>query len=158
MDKEKSINGTEVIEKKEKRKIKDKKLIKMRKLRYIIETVTVLIIAIIMLILITNKTFFREEYQTDKIKIDLPLLTFFVKDKDNVVELLTLRKSEYVKNYFDVYLESLDRYSCDGKIFYYDNKYDTAIYSISVEKNFAIKKIKINYENNDINKLCEGKD
>lgn len=139
-----------------KRKKTDKQLKKMRKLLYIIETVAVVVIAIIMLILITNKTFFREEYRTNNIKIDVPLLTFFVSDKNNEVKLLTLRKSEYVKKYFEDYLSLLDRYSCNGEIFYYDENYNTTIYSIDVDKNFALKTITIKYSLKDARKLCEG--
>ena len=158
MEKEEKEKEKEEVEikKSKKRKRDDKQLKKMRKLLYVIETIAVVIIAIIMLILITNKTFFREEYRTNNIKIDIPLLTFFVSDKNDEIKLLTLRKSEYVKKYFEDYLSLLDRYSCNGEIFYYDENYGTAIYNIDVDKGFALKTITIKYTNKDARELCEG--
>lgn len=155
VEKNESLSAEVYDTKIKKRKRADKQLKKMRKKRYIIETICTIVIATVMLVLITNKTFFREEYRTDNIKIDLPLLTFFVSDNNNEVKLLTLRKSGYVKEYFDEYLSLLDRYSCKDKIFYYDEKHNTAIYEINVEKGFALKTITIKYNNGDANSLCE---
>ena len=151
IERKESIKTEDVVTKKEKKK----KLKEMKKLRYAIETLVVIIITVIMLVLITNKTFFREEYRKDNMKINIPLLTFFVSDKNNEIKLLTLRKSEYVKEYFDDYLSLLDRYTCGNNIFYYDEKYNTAIYNVDVEKGFAIKTITIKYDSGDINALCE---
>ena len=82
------------------------------------------------------------------------LLYFFVKDEDKVVEFKTLRKSEYDKEYFDEYLDKLDRYTCNNEIFYYDKNYNLAIYDIKVEKKFALKTIKISYDVFDVNEVC----
>jgi hypothetical protein len=146
--------------KKQLRKVSKEKeeVIEMRKKRYIIETIIISIFIVFMLILLCNRTFFREEYKTSKIDIDLPLLTFFVKDSDGVIELKTLRKSEYLKEYFDSYLSKLSRYNCNDVSFYYDEVTRTAIYDISVNKVFALKTIKIKYQNGNPNCLCNGQD
>lgn len=125
------------------------------KLLYLIETIVIIILSIIMILLIMNRTFFKEEYETDNFKIKIPLLYYFVKDKDNVIEFKTLRKSDYDKLYFDKYLEDLDRYSCNEEIFYYDDKYNLAIYKVDVEKSIVMKTIKIYYKVEDKNVLCD---
>lgn len=129
------------------------------KVSRIIETVIIVIIAFIMVVLLLNKTFFREEYtgQSDsqEFKINIPLLYYFVKDKDGVIEFKTLRKSSYDREYFDEYLGDLDKYDCDGKTFYYDKKYNLVIHDIKVNKTFVMKTILINYEINDVNELCK---
>lgn len=129
-------------------------IVEIRKKRYIVETVIIVIFAIFMLILLCNRTFFREEYKTSKINIDIPLLTFFISDDGNEIVLKTLRKSDYLKEYFDLYLSNLTRYNCDEIGFYYDSSTRTAIYDIDVEKTFAIKTIRIKYSNGEANCLC----
>lgn len=167
-EKEQKKNAKKVAkeEKKKRNKIKkelrkvsaDKEeIVEIRKKRYIVETVIIVILAIFMLILLCNRTFFREEYKTNKINIDIPLLTFFVSDDGNEIVLKTLRKSDYLKEYFDLYLSNLARYNCDTTGFYYDSSTKTAIYDITVEKDFAVKTIKIKYTNGDANYLCDNK-
>lgn len=137
---------------------KDKEeIIEIRKKRYIFETILVAILLFFLLILLCNRTFFREEYKTSKIDIDIPLLTFFVKDNDGEIVLKTLRKSAYLREYFDSYLSNLTKYNCGDKSFYYNETTRSAIYDISVEKSFAIKTIKIKYANGDANCLCDEK-
>ena len=129
-------------------------IIELRKKRYILEATIIVIIAIIMLILLCNKTFFSEKYETSSIKIDIPLLTFFIKDDGKEIILKTLRKSDYLKDYFDAYLSNLDRYNCGENKFYYDTITKTAIYDISIQKTFGIKTISIKYQNGDEECLC----
>ena len=129
------------------------------KLSRIIETAVIVIVAFIMVVLLLNRTFFREEYvgKVDKqeFKINIPLLYYFVKDKDGVIEFKTLRKSSYDREYFDEYLNGLDKYDCSGKIFYYDKKYNLVINSIKVEKKIAIKTVLIDYEIKDADEICK---
>ena len=156
---------TEEKEKKPKVKSKKKKNLNMvsegefekvqkRKFLYFIETLLIAIVSFVMILLLLNKTFFREEYETDDFKINIPMLYFFVKDEDNVIEFKTLRKSEYNVEYFDNYLASLDKYSCNSSNFYYDSRYKLAIYKVDVDKKFAVKTIKITYEVMDLSEVC----
>ena len=143
------------VEKELKDLTKDKReIFELRKRRYIIEIAIITIFGIILLILLCNRTFFREEYRTSKINIDIPLLTFFIKDDGNEIVLKTLRKSDYVKEYFDSYLSNLAMYNCGERHFYYDEKTNTAIYDIDVEKTFAIKTITVKYNNGTADCLC----
>jgi len=143
------------VEKELKDLTKDKKeILEIRKKRYIFETVIIIIFGIFLLILLCNRTFFREEYRTKKINLDIPLLTFFIKDDGNEIVFKTLRKSEYVKQYFDSYLSSLAMYNCGERHFYYDESTNTAIYDIDVEKTFALKTITVKYNNGTADCLC----
>lgn len=130
---------------------------KANKIKNTIEIVIIVIFSVIMLLLLSNKTFFREEYRTDKITIRVPMMMFFVSDKDNEVVLKTLRKSAYVKDYFEKQFEGMTRYNCGDFGFYYDELNNTAIYGVKVDKNFAIKTVKIEYAYGDADCLCMSK-
>lgn len=134
------------------------KIKKERKLVYAFETAVVVLLAVVMLILLCNRTFFRENYKTSKIDLDIPLLTFFVKDEDGEIVFKTLRKSEYVRNYFEANLVNLTKYNCGNDEFYYDEQTRTAIYDIVVEKKFVIKTIKVKYAYGDADCLCNSGD
>ena len=111
-----------------------------------------------MILLLLNKTFFKEEYvKTTKngdFKIAIPLLYYYVSDEDNVVTFKTLRKSTYDEEFRDNYLNSLTKYDCKNESFYYDERYNLAIYKYTVTKNIAIKTIKISYDIFDIKDVC----
>ena len=130
---------------------------KTNKIKNTIEIIVLIIFSIIMLLLLSNKTYFREEYRTDKITISLPMMMYYVSDNDNVVVLKTLRKSSYVKDYFDGQFEGMTRYNCGNFGFYYDELNNTAIYGVKVDKKFAIKTVKIEYAYGDANCLCMSK-
>ena len=129
------------------------KLQKEYKLLYLIETLVIIVLSIIMILFLTNRTFFKEEYETDNFKIKIPLLYYFVKDDGNVIEFKTLRKTEYNEVYFDNYLNNLDIYKCKDT-FYYDTRFNLAIYKVDVEKKFGLKTIKIHYKVEDKDTLC----
>ena len=59
------------------------------------------------MVFLTNKSFFRKVYKTSDLEINLPFFTYFVSDKENVITFKSLRKSEYLKQYFDEYLSNL---------------------------------------------------
>ncbi len=135
---------------------KDKEY-KTKMFSYYFKRIVLVVVSIILLLLISNRTFFKENYKTDKINIKIPLMMFFTKDDGNEIVLKTLRKTAYVKDFFDDRLMNMTRYSCDGYSFYYDDITETAIYNITVDKNFAIKTVKIEYAKGDANCLCEAK-
>lgn len=132
------------------------KLFKSQKVKYIVELSVVLIFSIIMLVLLCNRTFFREDYKTSKISLNIPLLMFFEKDDGKEIVLKTLRKSDYVKDFFDGELEKMTRYKCANTVFYYNDESKTAIYSIDVKKDFAIKTVTIKYAHGDADCLCNS--
>lgn len=126
------------------------------KLLTFIELVVVCIFSIIMLILLCNRTFFTTKYKTSKLHIDIPLMMFYKSDDGNTLTLKTLRKSKYVEDFFNEKLSKLTKYNCGSYSFYYDDIYKTAFYSIDIDKDFAIKKVTINYANGNANCLCSA--
>ncbi len=130
---------------------------KAHKIKNTLEIIIVIVFSVIMLLLLSNKTFFREEYRTDKIAIRVPMMMYYVSDKDNEVVLKTLRKSAYVKEYFEKQFEGMTRYNCGDFGFYYDELNNTAIYGVKVDKKFAIKTVKIEYAHGDPDCLCISK-
>lgn len=132
------------------------KVVDTRKKRHILEFFVIIVFLVVMLILLVNKTFFRETYKTDKINVNIPLLSYFVKDDGSQVVLKTLRKSQYVEEYFDVYTSNLTRYNCQNTYFYYNENTKTAIFDIKVEKKFVVKTIKINYRNGNADCICSN--
>lgn len=155
------LNGKRKKKKRRKEKpvqaFKEKeKLFKSQRVKYIVELSVVLIFSIIMLVLLCNRTFFREDYKTSKISLNIPLLMFFEKDDGKEIVFKTLRKSDYVKEFFDGELEKMTRYKCANTVFYYNDESKTAIYSIDVKKDFAIKTVKIKYAHGDADCLCNS--
>ena len=139
--------------------LEDVKSIKEKKYKKLLNKIELIIIVIfssIMLILLCNRTFFRSNYKNSKINIDLPLLMLFRSDKDNKLVLKSLRKSLYLREYFDEKLSSMTQYNCDGYDFYYDDLNYYAIYDINIEKNFFVKTVTINYASGDANCLCNA--
>lgn len=149
-------------EEKKKRKKKPERAFKEKeteynkqKIKYAIEITIIIIFSLIMILLLCNRTFFKEEYKTSKISLNIPLLTYFIKDDGEEIELKTLRKSQYVKDFFENELYNMTRYNCANNSFYYIDESNTAIYSIDVTKNFAVKTIKIKYAQGNVDCLCE---
>lgn len=134
----------------------NEKVYKARKIRYGIEIGVFVIFSIIMLVLLCNRTFFKEEYETSKIRINIPLLMFFEKDTGTQVTLKTLRKTKYVEDFFETQLNKLRVLKCDstGKILYYDENTGTAIYDIKVEKDGIVKTVTIDYVQGNQHCLC----
>ena len=129
---------------------------KHKRFLYNLELLVIVIFSIIMLILLCNRTFFRNKYKNSKINIDIPLLMFFRSDKDNKLVLKTLRKSQYVKNYFDDELKDMIKYNCGDYSFYYDERNFYAIYNIDIKKDFIIKTVTIEYASGNPDCLCNA--
>lgn len=137
-----------------KNKKKDEDIIRQEifKRRFIIGFA--IVAGIILLIFFCNRTFFKHNYKTSKIDLDIPRLMFFIKDDGNQIVFKTYRKSEYVRNFFDNQLNNYPYYQCPGGNFFYDEINQTAIYSIDVEKGFAMKTVTVNYAKGDHDCLC----
>lgn len=120
-----------------------------------VESIIIIVSSLIFIILLCNKTFFHEEYKTKNVNMNIPLLYFFTGDDGKKIEFKTFRESKYDKTYFDNYLDTLDIYKCNNKVFYYDKERNTTIYSIEVEKSFAVNTIIVNYSGDSPEVLCE---
>lgn len=145
-----------VVTKVSEEKISSKELKAIRKKRHIIEAIIIGILAIIVIILLSNRTFLSLKYKTDDVEVSIPRFSYFVSDKDNKVKLMTLRKSDYLKEYYNEYLEGFTFYSCaEGKnTFYYNENTKTLIEEIKVEKSFAVKTIEISYDTRTPEAVC----
>lgn len=131
---------------------------KIKKYTYYLKRIILVLVALAILLMLINRTFLKENYKTDKIDIDIPLLSYFIKDDGNQIELKSIRKTSYLIDFFDEQLEKLKKEKCDnGLEFFYNSETNTAIYSISVEKKLLIKTIRINYAKGDNDCLCNTK-
>ncbi len=135
----------------------DKNEMKSKRFLRRFEIAVVLILIVIMLILLCNRTFFRNKYKTSKISLNIPTMMFFVKDDGNELVMKTLRKTKYVEEFFAGELQNLTRYNCDGYSFYYIDETNTAIYTdIHVSKKHIVKTVTINYAKGDKDCLCNA--
>ena len=114
--------------------------------------------AVILLVLLSNKTFFRKKYKNNNIVIDIPMFMYYKSDKNNKVVFKTIRKSNYLYEYFNEYLSNLDvfdYYICNnGKTIYYNEDTSLGIYNVDIVDKFGIKTIKIKYDYRDKNNVC----
>ena len=95
--------------------------------------------SIIFLFFLFNKTFFRGEYKVKNSIIDIPYFMIFSGDDAGVLTLKTWRNYDYIKSYFDEYLENLndfDFYTCgDGRTLYFNEENELLIYNIDIKRN-----------------------
>ena len=135
--KEEAIKEKDTIKLPEtKKKEVSKEILEIRKKRHLIEAIIILVLVLIAIMLISNRTFLTTSYKNDNINISIPRFSYFVKDKDNKVKFVTLRKSKYLNDYYNEYLEGFVFYSCSEgeKTFYYNEKTFSLIKEIKVEK------------------------
>lgn len=149
---EKKVIANEIKEE----KISKKELMLIRKKRYIVEGIILAVVALIALILLCNKTFLSVNYKDENVNISIPRFSYFVKNEDNEIKFMTLRKSKYLKDYYNEYLEGFVFYSCaEGeRTFYYNEQTKTLIKEIEIEKKFAIKTIEIEYDTRTPEEVC----
>lgn len=133
-----------------------KELLEIRRKRHLIEAIIVAVVVFIALILLCNRTFLGIQYKNKNINVSIPRFSYYVNDKDNSVKFVTLRKSKYLKDYYNEYLEGFIFYSCaEGKnTFYYNEQTKTLIKEIKIEKHFAIKTIEITYDTRTPEEVC----
>ncbi len=133
-----------------------KELIAIRRKRHIIEAVIILVLVIIALIILLNRTFLKTSYSNDNITVSVPRFSYYVSDNDNKVKFITLRKASYLTDYYNEYLEGFTFYSCgEGtNTFYYNEGTHSLIKEIKIESNFGIKTVEITYETRSPEEVC----
>lgn len=148
--------GSKVVTKDTKSAKVSKELLEIRRKRHLIEAIIIVVLAVIVIMLLANRTFLSINYKNDSINVSIPRFSYYVKDKDNKVKFVTLRKSKYLKEYYNEYLEGFIFYSCsEGEnTFYYNEQTKTLIKEIKVEKHFAIKTIEISYDSRTPEEVC----
>ncbi len=137
-----------------KRKKKEEESIRILSLKKTLLVSFIVIFSIIMLVFMCNRTFFKTNYRTSKLDIDIPRLLFFIKDDGNQLVFKTYRKSQYVKDFFANHLNNFTLYRCGKFDFYYDDLKGVAYYSIDVKKGIALKTVTINYAVGNADCLC----
>lgn len=150
------IEEKKVVTKEKENAKPSEELVKIRRKRHIIEAVIIAVLVIFALILVFNRSFLGVNYKNDSISVSIPRFSYFVGDKDNTVKFITLRKSKYLNDYYNEYLEGFIFYSCaEGEnTFYYNEKSKTLIKEIKVEKKFALKTIEITYDTRTPEEVC----
>lgn len=138
-------------------------LIEIRKKTHAFKLIVIGILLLILLFLLINPTFFKKQYKNDNIYIEIPRYMYLVSDVNNEMTFKTLRKSDYVIEYFEKYFnDNFITYTCeDGSKVYYNknSKPITIVYDYEITKTLGIKTISIKYGNTNIdeNILCQTK-
>lgn len=133
------------------KKIKNEK---RKKYLTCLELLVIIAVSVILLLLLCNRTFFRNNYKNSKININIPLLMFFKSDDGNKLVMNTLRNEEYVKDFFNDELSSMTKYTCNGFNFYYDELNHVAFYDVKIENTLFVKKVSIDYAAGSSDCLC----
>lgn len=153
--KEEKIEQKVVIKEAKPSKV-SKELLEIRRKRHLIEAIIVAVVVFIALVLLCNRTFLGIQYKNKNMTVSIPRFSYYINDKDHKVKFVTLRKSKYLKDYYNEYLEGFIFYSCkEGKnTFYYNEQTKTLIKEIKIEKHFAIKTIEITYDTKTPEEVC----
>jgi hypothetical protein len=107
------------------------------------------LVLILLLIGLTNKTYFKKHYvvtnkEGDKVNIPVPLFSFYngVEGKYNVT-FSTLRSVKATQNVLNKYVENLQ--SCYDESYFYDKNLNITISKYQVEKGSLFNKISLSY-------------
>lgn len=122
----------------------------------LIKSLIIMIILFIVLLLLFNRSFLKTNYSNDSIELNLPRFSYYINDNGKEVKFVTLRKSSYLNDFYNEYLEGFTFYSCYNgtKTFYYNEDTDTLIYNVDVKKVLGIKIITVKYENSVPGTVC----
>lgn len=128
-----------------------------------LQLLLLLILAIVLLVFLANKTFFRSYYSNKindrEVRIEIPRFTYLYSEKDGLLTFKTLRKSQNTIKYYDDYLNSdkFEIYKCANRKepVYYNKLYNYFLYDVTVKKNFAMKTVTMKYVIHDQNLICD---
>lgn len=119
----------------------------------IIKLLISIIFLLIFTILIFNKTFIQDNYK----KIKIPRFSYFIKDKNKEVELISIKSYKALKNYFNIEdTKEFTIYTCNNHQLYFNNKNKYFIYDIHVKNKTIYKIIKFKYSFEDYNEFCDN--
>lgn len=138
----------ENIDKKDYLKISDENLINYSKYlkkkehkKFIITfilSIIVIFIFFISIILISNKTFFKNKYVSDfesNVVISIPRFTYYRGTggmEAYFVKLKTLKQPDEVNIHIDRYLSTLEKFNCNEDVYYYNSKNDFTIFQYNI--------------------------
>ncbi len=111
--------------------------------------IALLLFVIISTVLIYNSTFFYKEYKTfknEEITIPIPLFSYYKRLGGMYgVTFYTLRSKTSIDKVKNNYLNNLEKMSCHGNIYYYDNAQDITIWNYSSGRHHIFNTIYIGY-------------
>ena len=119
----------------------------------IIKLLVIIILLTIFTILIINKTFIKDNYKNIKI----PRFSYFINDKKEELELITIKSYKALKNYYDIEnVKEFTLYTCNNHQLYFNMKYKYFIYDINIYDREIYRRIKFKYSFEDYNKFCDN--
>lgn len=119
----------------------------------IIKLLVIIILLTIFTILIINKTFIKDNYKNIKI----PRFSYFINDKKEELELITIKSYKALKNYYDIEnVKEFTLYICNNHQLYFNMKYKYFIYDINIYDRGIYRRIKFKYSFEDYNKFCDN--
>ena len=119
----------------------------------IIKLLVIIILLTIFTILIINKTFIKDNYKNIKI----PRFSYFINDKKEELELITIKSYKALKNYYDIEnVKEFTLYTCNNHQLYFNIKYKYFIYDINIYDRGIYRRIKFKYSFEDYNKFCDN--
>ena len=119
----------------------------------IIKLFICLILLIILTIFVVNKTFIKDNYKN----IQIPRFSYFIKDKNQELELISIKSFRALKNYFNIEnTKEFTLYTCNNHQLYFNMKYKYFIYDINIDNKGIYRRIKFKYSFEDNNKFCDN--
>lgn len=119
----------------------------------VIKLLVIIILLTIFTILIINKTFIKDNYKNIKI----PRFFYFINDKKEELELITIKSYKALKNYYDIEnVKEFTLYTCNNHQLYFNMKYKYFIYDINIYDRGIYRRIKFKYSFEDYNKFCDN--
>ncbi|MBF0990318.1 MAG: hypothetical protein HXK70_06195 [Clostridiales bacterium] len=119
----------------------------------IIKLFICLILLIILTIFVVNKTFIKDNYKN----IQIPRFSYFIKDKNQELELISIKSFKALKNYFNIEnTKEFTLYTCNNHQLYFNMKYKYFIYDINIDNKGIYRRIKFKYSFEDNNKFCDN--
>ena len=119
----------------------------------IIKLLVIIILLTIFTILIINKTFIKDNYKNIKI----PRFSYFINDKKEELELITIKSYKALKNYYDIEnVKEFTLYTCNNHQLYFNMKYKYFIYDINIYDRGIYRRRKFKYSVEDYNKFGDN--
>ena len=119
----------------------------------VIKLLVIIILLTIFTILIINKTFIKDNYKN----IQIPRFSYFIKDKNQELELISIKSYKALKNYFNIEnTKEFTLYTCNNHQLYFNMKYKYFIYDINIYDRGIYRRIKFKYSFEDYNKFCDN--
>lgn len=125
----------------------------------IVLCVIFLFFVIVFSFIFSSKTFLKRAYENKYIIVNVPFLTFFVNDSNNVLEIKSLKNEDYLRSFYEKNIFKSQKFNecdCNGEKFFYNPDTSTIIYSVDIISGKHQNVIKIKYSDKTFEELCFG--